>query len=382
MKIAMYWHNGRSLGHTSEVAKISKGLSEKLPNVKLLGVTGAFKGLDMVSKDMEIVKVPGFENFDTEDGLIFKNKFGVSRNELFDIRSKIINIAINAYQPNFFLVNHEPYGLDGELKQTLLDLKNCKKILTLRGVIYGAEETNFDYFSKETAEWINETYESILVHTDPEVFNLEEYYDIPKFLHNKIHYVGYLDTQSNVSKNDARKALGLENEERVFVSSMGGGQGCIKIWEQIVNAIKKNMHLWDKVILITGPYLEQKDYVRLCEAVKQESKVQVLRYSSNMKNWMKASNLFIGAAGANMLTEILSTQCNSIVIPRQISESEQLIHAGLLEKRKAVRMCTLEDIYQGKLDKMVREAMLSPINIENVNIKMGGANNYYKYLRL
>ena len=45
-------------------------------------------------------------------------------------------------------------------------------------------------------------------------------------------------------------------------------------------------------------------------------------------------------------------------------------------------MCTLEDIYQGKLDKMVREAMLSPINIENVNIKMGGANNYYKYLRL
>ena len=53
----MYWHNGRSLGHTSEVAKISKGLSEKLPNVKLLGVTGAFKGLDMVSKDMEIVKV-------------------------------------------------------------------------------------------------------------------------------------------------------------------------------------------------------------------------------------------------------------------------------------------------------------------------------------
>src|SRR5699024_1763278 len=99
-------------------------------------------------KDMEIVKVPGFENFDTEDGLIFKNKFGVSRNELFDIRSKIINIAINAYQPNFFLVNHEPYGLDGELKQTLLDLKNCKKILTLRGVIYGAEETNFDYFSK------------------------------------------------------------------------------------------------------------------------------------------------------------------------------------------------------------------------------------------
>ncbi|TMF46496.1 MAG: hypothetical protein E6I32_11580 [Chloroflexi bacterium] len=38
-RIALYWHNGRSLGHTVRSATLGQGLLERMPGSAVVGIT-------------------------------------------------------------------------------------------------------------------------------------------------------------------------------------------------------------------------------------------------------------------------------------------------------------------------------------------------------
>ena len=101
-----------------------------------------------------------------------------------------------------------------------------------------------------------------------------------------------------------------------------------------------------------------------------------MEYVSNMQTWMTASDLFIGAAGSSMLGEIISTSCNAIVIPRQIREIEQYIHSYELSKKGLLRVSSLKETCEGKLEKLILEAIKEPIDSSKHNINIDGLKNY------
>ena len=79
MKIAMYWHNGRSLGHTAESAKIAHALVDDWDEASIVGVTGAYRGTDLLPQAMDILRLPTFTNYDRTTGWGTTNKL-LSRN--------------------------------------------------------------------------------------------------------------------------------------------------------------------------------------------------------------------------------------------------------------------------------------------------------------
>lgn len=380
MRITMYWHNGRSLGHTAEVAKISHAISKGMPDDHLVGISGAYKGLDMLSDKMDIVKLPGFANFDKLSGWNYTGKQGMQPEELFKCRSELLNCFMRNYEPDLFMVNHVPYGLYDELKPTLELPKKGKRLLTLRGILFDREKTNREYFKGDAEKWINEKYDALFVHIDPNIFSLEENYDIPKELAEKIQYTGYLTCKSDITKEQARNMLGLDSDKHIVVASMGGGQGAIDIWKNVLEALKCNADAYDEAYVITGPYLEQEDYDFLKECESSVKGLNVIKYTNNMIAWMKACDLFIGAAGSNMIGEVLATECNSILIPRQVREVEQHVHSRILSDKGIVRMCELKDVLDGELTKLVNKALSDPICGKN-DIQMNGLDRYCDYLK-
>ncbi|MFB7600398.1 hypothetical protein [Streptomyces sp. NPDC056160] len=62
--VALYWHNGRSLGHTSRTAKVARYLLRSKDPHSIAGITGAYRGLDLLPPEVDIVKIPSFANFD------------------------------------------------------------------------------------------------------------------------------------------------------------------------------------------------------------------------------------------------------------------------------------------------------------------------------
>ena len=46
-RIALYWYNGRGLGHTVRNATLGQALLDYMPGSAVLGITGAAKGLEL-----------------------------------------------------------------------------------------------------------------------------------------------------------------------------------------------------------------------------------------------------------------------------------------------------------------------------------------------
>lgn len=375
MKIAMYWHNGRSLGHTAESAKIAHALVNTFNNTYYAGLTGAYKGLDMVPNSMDIFKLPSFSNYDRRDGWNYIGNQGLPVDSLFKLRSDLLYNYLKCYQPDVLMVNHIPNGLYDELIPSLSLPHNNLRILTLRGILFDKAKTEKEYFTGDAAQLLANDYDDIIVHIDPNIFSLEENYEIPDCIKKKIHYVGYLNANYCITKEKCREYLGIDADKKIIVASMAGGQGAIDIWLKLYEALLGS-DCFDECFFITGPYLEYDSKLKLKDIQATSSKIKIKEYVSNMQMWITSSDLFIGAAGSSMMGEIISTSCNAIVIPRQVREIEQHIHACKLSNLGIMRMSSLTETLEGKLNTLIPEAMAEPLDSSMHNLKINGLEEY------
>ena len=68
-RIALYWHNGRSLGHTVRSATLGQALITHIPTSIVVGITGASKGFELLPPAMDLVKIPSYLTYDSSEGV-------------------------------------------------------------------------------------------------------------------------------------------------------------------------------------------------------------------------------------------------------------------------------------------------------------------------
>lgn len=90
--------------------------------------------------------------------------------------------------------------------------------------------------------------------------------------------------------------------------------------------------------------------------------------------WMKASDFFIGSGGYNSLTEVIATGANALIIPRQLNEREQELHATRLANLNIFRIVNLETILSEDVNSLLEMCMKEPYpDDHNVKIATNGA---------
>jgi predicted glycosyltransferase len=369
-RAALYWHNGRSLGQTAESARVAAGILAAAPETAVACITGASKGLDRFPEEVDIVKLPSFRNYDTPAGVVREPVLPLTEREFFRIREELIATFCRTFRPHAFVVNHLPQGCSSELVSVLPERRYDLNVLTLRGILHDVETTNNDYFTPERCAWIAEHFDVIPIHNDPSVFRLEEHYAIPDYLVERFHYSGYVVSSATLGRGEARQALGVRGSACLAVVSMGGGQGAIEIWHSVVRAFASLDDVIDECLFVAGPYLELDQFNELAALVERVPHGNLVRYTPDLGTWMAAADVFVGAAGHNMIGEVLASRANAILIPRQLQELEQLMHATLLAERGLVRMATM-----GRLDDellpLLSDALAEPLDPSH-GVKLDG----------
>lgn len=360
--VALYWHNGRSLGHTSRAAKIARYLLRSTQPYSIAGITGAYRGLDLLPADVDLVKIPSFANFDDPTGWHLRPRLAMDEATLHAVRTDLITTFLRHYRPDVLMTDHIPRGTDDELVPALEAGYAGHAVLTLRGVLFDRDKTLRKYFGDPgRGPWVLEQYCQFNVHTHREVFDLAEFYDIPTEAADRLHYTGYLTEPFPLDRAGVRDALGVDPDARLVVAAMGGGQGAGDLWRAISQALCSRRGLFDRAVLVTGPYLEPAAQRALCRLWSEDPAVEVRVYEPDLTAWMRASDLFVGAAGSNMLGEVLATGANTLAIPRQIREIEQSVHARRLHDLGLLRKVDLPAVLDGALDEAVAHALAEPL---------------------
>ncbi|MFF2385653.1 glycosyltransferase family protein [Streptomyces sp. NPDC058108] len=372
--IALYWHNGRSLGHTSRTAKVARYLLRSANPPSIAGITGAYRGLDLLPPEVDLVKIPSFANFDDPDGWNLRPRLAMDTATLHRARADLITSFLSHYRPDVLMSDHIPRGTDDELVPSLQARYPKHAVLSLRGVLLDKEKTTRKYFGTNgRGPWVLDHYCQFNVHTHPEVFDLADYYKIPGEAARRLHYTGYLAEPCTIPRDQARAQTGI-GDERLIVAAMGGGQGAGDLWRALSAALQRRRHAFDRALLVTGPYLEPADLRALRALWQDDAGVDIRAYEPDLLPWMRACDLFIGAAGSNMLGEVLATRANALVIPRQIRESEQLVHARRLHDLGLVRKVDLLEALGGGLHTAVGQALASPLSPDGTRLLWDGGS--------
>ncbi|WP_416484276.1 glycosyltransferase family protein [Streptomyces sp. CL12] len=360
--IALYWHNGRSLGHTSNTAKVANYLLRSTEPYSVAGITGAYRGLDLLPAEVDIVKIPSFANFDDPSGWNLRARLAMDESTLHQARTDLITTFLRHYRPEVLLSDHIPRGTDDELVPALEAGYAQHAVLSLRGVLFDRDKTLRKYFGDPgRGPWVLDHYCQFNVHIHPEVFDLADYYRIPQEAADRLHYTGYLAEPYTVTPDEARQQIGVGSDERLIVAAMGGGQGAGDLWRAVSAAMRVHRNLFDRALLVTGPYLEPEVQRALRAVWETDRAVEIRTYEPGLLPWMRAANLFIGAAGANSLGEVLATRANAIAIPRQIREIEQRVHSRRLHALGLLRTVDLPDVINGVLARTIPLALAEPL---------------------
>jgi len=368
-RIALYWHNGRSLGHTVRCATLGQALLDHLPGSIVVGITGASKGLELLPPGMDLVKIPSYLTYDETGGVRTTPIISLTREEFQRIRENLIATFVRDFQPAAMVVDFHPEGKNGELIPTVISSSNTKKVLGLRGILGSPTETNREFFNSRLIAFIQDYFSAIHVYVDEHVFRLEDYYSIPASLSAMFKYTGYVTRPTVASKAEARAILRLDPHARIIVVSFGGGQGTAPIWQSILRSLSKIQDRFDFACLSAGPYLEAEAYERLRTQVSQHPNWTWTRLLDPLPVWIKASDFFISSGGYNSLAEVIATGANALIIPRQLNEREQELHAISLANLNILRIANMDTILSEDLTPLL-ELCLSEPYPGNINIRI------------
>lgn len=360
-QVTYYWHNGRSLGHTFESRKFITALMRAEPDVRVSAATGAFRGLHLLPDECDVLRLPGFRNFDTPDGYRVESRLRLSYAELLDLRRALLTEYLRRLRPDVLVVNHELRGYEGELVPALTEgRRDGTRVLALRGVLDAAAPTRDEYFTGANEAFLLDSYDLLQVHIDPAVFDLADYYGLSHEVAGRIRYVGYPDDPFVLDATEARTRLGVSGDGPLVVAAMGGGQGAGDIWTHLMKAIESVPEI-GTVVAFPGPYLEPAAAELVSYAAERDPRVRILPMADDLRPYLAAADLFIGAAGASTTSEVLACRSNAILVARQLQEREQEIHSELLARRGLVRSLRLADWVEDRIATTIRDALAAPL---------------------
>jgi len=359
-RIALYWHNGRGLGHTVRNATLGQALLDHIPGSAVIGITGAARGLDLLPPEMDLVKIPSYLAYDEQSGVRTTPILPITKSEFQRMRENLIATFVKDFHPEVLIVDYRPQGKKGELVPAVINSPTTHKVLGLRGILNAPVETNNEFFNPHTVAFIQEYFSAIHVYIDACVFRFEEYYQVPTAISKLLKYTGYVARPTVKTRAEARALLNIDAGARVIVLSFGGGQRTEMLWQSILGGLSHMRKHFDFAYLAAGPYLEADAYERLRLQVSEYPNWKWTRLLDPLPLWMKASDLFIGAGGYNSLAEVIATGANALIIPRHLSDREQELHSQALADLGVLRVASLQMIMSEDVTKLLEACLLEP----------------------
>ena len=217
MKIVYYCQNIWGIGHLFRSLEIIKALSRH----EVILVTGG-KLVDIpLPLHVREIHLPGiFMDRDnkkllpTEAGLSYVEAKKRRMTQFFDVFAK--------EAPDLFIIELYPFGRNAfrfELDPVLKAIRNkdllpCKVICSLRDIL--VEKRDQIEFEERVIKRLNRSFDAVLIHSDPNLVKLNDFFSRISDIKPLIHYTGFVSAElPPLSREAIRKELRRTTKQKV-----------------------------------------------------------------------------------------------------------------------------------------------------------------------
>ena len=329
--VLMYSHDTVGLGHARRNRALAYALARELPEL-----TGEPVGGLLIAGSPNAARDPLPEGWDwfILPGITHGPKGHTPRHldapmdVVRQLRSLAVSAAAATLEPDLFIVDRHPWGIDYELEDALhkARARGSATILGLRDIL--------DEPGKAAAEWtqlgdvsrIAEAFDEVWLYGDPEVHDARSSGELPKSLAAKARATGYLSHGRPADQ-------GAPGKKPYILTLMGGGSDG---HELATAAIRAAMPAGHEHLVITGPQMPSQDVRALQAEARSNGNVRVERSAPNVPELIADAAAVLSMCGYNTATEILASSTPALIVPRTARRKEQLVRAEALGRAGAV----------------------------------------------
>ncbi|MCK5347925.1 MAG: glycosyl transferase, partial [Desulfobacula sp.] len=219
------------------------------------------------------------------------------------------------------------------------ELAPCLRLCSLRDIL--VEKTDQDKYESRILNILNNSFDGLLIHSDPEFIPLEQTFGATDSITIPTKYTGFITPvqDSSPRTNNFKQALQISREDKLVVVSIGGGNVGAELLQATAAAAqllqeKKHIHLH----LFTGPYSAPELHAELEKYTIP--RLHIHNFCNNFPEWLRAADLSISMAGYNTCMNIIAANVSAVVWPFD-QNREQRIRAEKIAQ--FVPMTILED---------------------------------------
>jgi len=322
-RILMYSHDTFGLGHLRRCRTIAHSLVEDFRGLSVLIISGAtIAGAFDYRARVDFVKIPSVIKL--RNGEYESMERHRPLDDTLKMRRSIIRHTAETFEPDIFIVDKEPMGLNGEVEETLTYLKTrgTTLILGLREVMDSPHLLDAEWQRKSVMPKISQYYDNVWVYGPPDFYDPLIGLEVPEPVRNKMNFVGFLQRSvPSETLTDHRP-----KEDYILVTTGGGGDGADLV-NDVMRAYQHDPSLQHKALVVLGPYMPMKKRRKLMRRAEQIPSLEVIEFDNRMEELVAGAKAVVAMGGYNTYCEILSFDKPALIVPRVQPREEQLIRA-------------------------------------------------------
>lgn len=285
---------------------------------------------------------------------------------------EILNV-FHSLKPDILITELFPFGrriLRTEFLKLLTAAKThkkpCKVLSSIRDIL--APPSKPEKVEK-TDQIIDQFYDGVLVHSDPNSTPLEQSWPVSIMLENKLHYTGYV-AQAPAKPHPDRLGAG-----EIIVSAGGGSVGT-SLFECCVQAAHLNPSTkWRMLIGGGNPDLE----IARLQSMAKGTAMHIERTRPDFRQLLHHAACSVSMCGYNTALDLLQTGTPSVFVPFDDGgEVEQRLRAESLAKHPSFRVLYANSITPTRLLEAIQSVQKAR-RFHRTNIEFNGAQEAVKF---
>jgi predicted glycosyltransferase len=366
-KILLYSHDTFGLGNIRRTLLLAEELSAQYTGAAILMVTGSQMVHSFRIPDgVDYIKLPCLDRVDAER---YEPRFLRSwSEEVKRTRSAILEKSVLGFEPDLMIVDKRPAGVDGELADTLEEIRRkrlpTKLVLGVRDILDEPERTRRTLQSNGSFETIERFYDEVWVYGSQSIFDTVREYGFPERVAGMTRFCGYL-------KRPTAPRTRESGPPHVLVTTGGGGDGTamIEAYLEGLSSLPRNVAL--RTTVVFGPQMSEGARAAVRGRFGYLADVTFSDFEPDLTRLYSESDIVVSMAGYNTVCELLSFGHHAILVPRAEPVQEQLIRARLLAAQGLFDIVEPQDLKPATLISKVL-ASLKPVEVARVPFDLDG----------
>ena len=326
-RILIYSHDSFGLGHLRRCRAIAHSLVRTYRNLSILILSGSpiIGSFDFRTR-VDFVRVPGVIKL--RNGEYTSLSLNMDVQDTLAVRGSIIRHTADVFEPDLFIVDKEPLGLRGEVRDTLTLLKErgIPLVLGLRDVMDEPTLLAPEWERTGVLQALRDLYDEIWVYGLPQICDPLEGLEISAAVHRKITYTGYLGHDPSLERSTSGNAT-VFSEPFLLVTPGGGGDGGDLI-DWVLRAYETDARLPLPALVVYGPFLQPEQKAAFQTRIDRLDRVRAVTFDAHMEDLVARAEGVVAMGGYNTFCEILSFDKRALIVPRSMPRREQMIRTS------------------------------------------------------